>query len=83
MNGSETTLHVEQPLGCLAVQMLKNELYELRVLRQCGLFKRRRSHEDWVVFLQVSLSRYLHHATILKSKSLEMKKRCFIHTTDY
>ena len=59
MDGNETTLlsfnisHVEQPLGCLAVQMRKNELYELRVLHSTidgvGYLREEGSHEDWYI----------------------------------
>ena len=72
-NNNATTLsfavsHITQPVGCLA-QMRKNELYELRVLHPVidgvGLLTETTTGEDWLVFIQVSLSRYTRHCSKL------------------
>ena len=67
--------------------MRKNELYELRVMHPTidgvGLLREEGSCEDWLVFIQVSLSHYSRHCSKLpdifknkystKSMPLELK----------
>ena len=83
---SFTVLRVELPEGRLRT-MHKNTLYELRVLHPTidgvGYLKEQGSDQEWLVFIQVFLSKYARHYSKLtdlftnkhsmKSMAVEMK----------